>query len=526
MADTTIATPGSTADSGTPAKPSASKDRACPYCHTSFTSSSLGRHLDLFIKDKNPKPPDGIHDIEQIRRSRGNITRRQARTSSSKREGSTSSSTKPTPSHDQRSPSIARHYTNGDHSDRPPITMLHRAGWEATGVINDIPPATRDGRYDLRRDQPRRLPTKTDMAQRKKALEERDRGRAAELALKEVLDSVKAANARLTQRAPFEFDFFVESFPSLCLRCLTSPTVISTSQLVPNSLSWPVDIPGSKQLERIRQRVSTRVQWWRSQRRAAAALGSSDLSVVDSKQLGTINEAEEEQRHYDYLASAYNVWNDLPDAEKREIWHLESMRAFAREQHDHGQTHIKLVRMEQEAANLRLQLERLNECQQPREFLLYPPNQLEVSREVATIVAENNADTALDFDKLVDKWKSRIQSGRSEQKPLPPPPLPAAASNQVNGMSSYNQPSSNGDPLAHQGISDDDLMDAPGDEDDDLGQTRMPTATMDRGMLDPKLRDQGADEVMQGIEGDGEGFVGGRLLAGLREYGGVNGRVL
>ena len=194
MADTTtIATPGSTADSGTPAKPSASKDRACPYCHTSFTSSSLGRHLDLFIKDKNPKPPDGVHDIEQIRRSRGNITRRQARTSSSKREGSTSSSTKPTPSHDQRSPSTARHYTNGDHSDRPPITMIHRAGWEATGVINDIPPTTRDGRYDIRRDQPRRLPVKIDMAQRKKTLEERDRGRAAELALKEVLDSVKAA---------------------------------------------------------------------------------------------------------------------------------------------------------------------------------------------------------------------------------------------------------------------------------------------------------------------------------------------
>ncbi|MCJ1379643.1 hypothetical protein MMC17_002745 [Xylographa soralifera] len=526
MADITIATPGSTADSGTPAKPSASKDRACPYCHTSFTSSSLGRHLDLFIKDKNPKPPDGIHDIEQIRRSRGNITRRQARTSSSKREGSTSSSTKPTPSHDQRSPSAARHYTNGDHSDRPPITMIHRAGWEATGVINDIPLTTRDGRYDTRRDQPRRLPVKIDMAQRKKSLEERDRGRAAELALKEVLDSVKAANARVTPSAPFEFDFFGESFPSLCFRCLTCPTVISTSHLVPNGLSWPIDIPGPKQLEVIRQRISTRVKWWRSRRRAAAALGSPDLSVVDGKQLGTLSEAEEEQRHNDYLNSAYNVWNDLSESEKREIWHMESMRAFAREERDHGETHIKLARVEQEAANLRLQLERLNECQQPREFLLFPPNQLNVSREAATIVAENSADTSLDFDKLVDKWKARIQSGRNEQKSLPPPQPSTAGAIQLNGISSYNQPSLNGDLLAQPGVSDDDLMDAPGDEDDDLGQARMPTATMDRGMLDPKLRDQGADEVMQGIEDDGEGFVGGRLLAGLREYEGVNGRAL
>ena len=295
---------------------------------------------------------------------------------------------------------------------------------------------------------------------------------------------------------------------------------------MPNNFSWPVDIPGPNQLEIIRQRISTHVQWWRSQRRAAAALRASDLSVVDGKHLGAIDEAEEEQRHHDYLTSAYNLWNDLPETEKQEIWHVESMRAFAREQREHGETHIKLVRIEQEAANLRLQLERLNDCQQPREYLRFPPNQLKVSREAATIVAEHSADTSLDFDKLVDKWKSRIQTGRNEQKSLPPSQLATAASTQLNGISSYNQPSLNGDALAHPGVSDDDLMDAPGDEDDDLGQARMPTATMDRGMLDPKLRDQGADEVMQGIEDDGEGFVGGRLLAGLRDFEGVNGRVL
>ncbi|MCJ1474175.1 hypothetical protein MMC13_002833 [Lambiella insularis] len=194
MADASVATPGSTAESGTPVKPSASKDRSCPYCHTYFTSSSLGRHLDLFIKEKNPKPPDGIHDIEQIRRSRGNITRRQARTSSARREGSTSSSTKPTPFHDQRSPSIARHHTNGDHSVRTPLTRGNRAGWEATGVINDIPPATtRDARFDIRREPQRRPLNKTDITQRKQAVEDRDRGHAAELALKEVLDSLKVA---------------------------------------------------------------------------------------------------------------------------------------------------------------------------------------------------------------------------------------------------------------------------------------------------------------------------------------------
>ena len=55
------------------------KDRSCPFCRQAFTSSSLGRHLDLYIKPKNPKPPDGVHDVIEIRKIRGGITRRQPR---------------------------------------------------------------------------------------------------------------------------------------------------------------------------------------------------------------------------------------------------------------------------------------------------------------------------------------------------------------------------------------------------------------------------------------------------------------
>jgi hypothetical protein len=34
----------------------ASKDRNCPFCNQAFTSSSLGRHLDLYIKPKVSAP--------------------------------------------------------------------------------------------------------------------------------------------------------------------------------------------------------------------------------------------------------------------------------------------------------------------------------------------------------------------------------------------------------------------------------------------------------------------------------------
>lgn len=194
--ETLVATPGSTVDSGGLAKTPAAKDRTCPFCNAPFTSSSLGRHLDLYIKDKNPKPPDDVHDIDEIRKLRGNVTRRQARTSSSKRDGSTPSSSKPTPIRDQRSPSAPVFYPNINHADSGPLrTTLNRPSWQATGVINNLPPVNREAlsTYNKKRNPARRASVKEDLTRKQDALEERDRGQAAELALREVLGSVRAA---------------------------------------------------------------------------------------------------------------------------------------------------------------------------------------------------------------------------------------------------------------------------------------------------------------------------------------------
>lgn len=68
----------------------APKDKSCPYCHQPFTSSSLGRHLDLYIKERNPKAPDGIHNVDEIRKIRCGVTRRHPRRSLAPRDTSTS----------------------------------------------------------------------------------------------------------------------------------------------------------------------------------------------------------------------------------------------------------------------------------------------------------------------------------------------------------------------------------------------------------------------------------------------------
>lgn len=188
--------PSSTMNTDGLQKTSTPKDKNCPYCNQPFTSSSLGRHLDLYIKPHNPKPPDGIHDVEEIRKVRGGVTRRQPRTSS-KRDSSTPGSTAPAASdprpHSKDSPASAMRSPSFKGTDRMGLGTMT---WQATGVINDLPPrkpgnaqepldSRREGAYHRRQ--------KIDRQQRLRTADELESGLAAEMALKEVLWALKDA---------------------------------------------------------------------------------------------------------------------------------------------------------------------------------------------------------------------------------------------------------------------------------------------------------------------------------------------
>lgn len=191
------------------------KDKSCPYCHQAFTSSSLGRHLDLYIREKNPKPPDGVHDVEAIRKLRQNITRRQPKGSASRRASSAVVGTPTTAS--RRSPAsgdAGRSVTRSPNSSKGDLQagvsqypFRHR--WEDTGVINDLPLRDSVARGEAEgkvaaQQLPRREPSqrsaarqllKQQLEMRQQIQEAEDRSRAAELALRELLGSLRAAKS-------------------------------------------------------------------------------------------------------------------------------------------------------------------------------------------------------------------------------------------------------------------------------------------------------------------------------------------
>lgn len=189
---------------------SAPKDKSCPYCRQAFTSSSLGRHLDLYIKDKNPKPPDGIHDVDAIRKLRGSITRRHPRGSLGRKPSTPAGTPRPS----------AKRETSAAESDTHKPASIPKDGqyavdstlskfpfvtrWEATGVINDIPgkvPWDTDASQDatgrrasaVQRTVSKQAAQKAQLDVKQKLADAMDTARAAELALRELLSSWRAA---------------------------------------------------------------------------------------------------------------------------------------------------------------------------------------------------------------------------------------------------------------------------------------------------------------------------------------------
>lgn len=120
------------------------------------------------------------------------------------------------------------------------------------------------------------------------------------------------------------------------------------------------------------------------------------------------------QQHEDiglrHLELAFNHWNSLPHETRREAWQLEITRAFARESEQRKSVDEQLARVQQEANQLRAQVERLGSCQWPREFALFPPDTLPLSRDVARELDAKESQispdsTRWDYDHVVSKWK-------------------------------------------------------------------------------------------------------------------------
>lgn len=349
---------------------------------------------------------------------------------------------------------------------------------------------------------------------------------------------------RAHPRLLFEFNWFGESFPAICLRCLSAPLSLLSAPATPSEGAWPTEPPGHDQFQALESFVELKLSKLKHQRDSAAADQQRKPNGVNGhtgQHKPASGGSEEKAAYIKHLTTVYQTWKALSEKEKWEKWSLECQRAFTREKEKHKETEFKLDRAEQELQHLRSQFDQRNDSQRPTEFARFLPATMPLSREALQALSESNELSGWDYEATIQKWKARIQHERSEQQPLPNPPSSTGwpsihnTGSLTNGTSSYSQPHHNDQRVRrnnvqtaeHDHSDDEDLADALGDDDEEMPVPNHITsdALMDRRVLDPDLRDR-PDTVMKGADGnardaDGEGYAGGRMLMGLREYEGV-----
>ncbi|KAI9894413.1 MAG: hypothetical protein M1814_003170 [Vezdaea aestivalis] len=443
----TTGTPGSGADSVSGGRNYVVKDKICQFCNAAFTSSSLGRHLDLYIRDKNPKAPDGVHEPDQIRLIRGNITRRKNRKSSGQRETSTPSQTEPPqPPPSEAVPVTAGwHATNGVSGQRTSNLRLNEPSWEVTGVINGLRGSASS---EPRRDISSRSYAKTTIGNRLRLAETSVEQRAAELALREVLDSIKAATSRVSAQSPFDFNPFECTFPALCLELLPSPPLLFSTDPFPSSASWSIEPPGPQQFELLKSTVRDKFLRHRNDLPSIMSIieeesRSSDAMNVDKSPHSTqsppppshvhsqMEDREKELTKQEitvlaHVDATFSHWDLLSESEKASKWTLEALRAFTKSTNKEQTTAEKLSLANQTSSSLQQQVDRLSACQAPREHLIIPPATHPVPSKLAQELTQSYSASLMqwEYEPLVAKWRATVAKQRevhslAQQRPLP-----------------------------------------------------------------------------------------------------------
>ena len=439
-------------------KGSATKDRRCQYCAQYFTSSSLGRHLDQFL---HKKKPDGVHDVEEIRKLRGGITRRTARhTKSQEQDDLPRPNSASIPNH--ASPPVLDQL-----NAIPPegvVNTFNKFGWQTTGVINDLSGITTTALN------PPKKRSYSAYAGDTTGTSDKDTARALELALREVLDSVRTATTLAAPSpAPFDFDLESQTFPSLCLTLLPQPPSLNSLSPFATPTSCPLDPPTHIHIDLLRDQLFLRVNRWKWHSLRAAhtqKYPTATFANIGEKadHLGRVAAQYEEMatRHLDL---AFSTWASHPPELRTHLWQTELMRAFAKEQGRNRDLESRVETVTQEANRLQMQVEYLSRCQWPREMALWPPERVRFTKEESAHIRGINLNLDLasdgdgpgggggggsssmspaskwDFDRLVGKWKKHVREDQSRRTGIAAAAGATTTSNtNINGTTSLPSP--------------------------------------------------------------------------------------
>ena len=339
----------------------------------------------------------------------------------------------------------------------------------------------------------------------------------------------KCISAQAHPPSPFDFDFLSQPFPALCLRLLPKQPTIAISQVIENPRYCPVGPPNKSHHELLRQRLEQRLEDFErtqsqsNERQDLREIFSPTEASKDSQTKGL-----DKSSYYNHLNQAFDVWRATPDSQKASLWHLETLRACNSAQEEAAKLRNELIQAEAQTAHLRLQIARLNECQQPKEYTYNIPSNHEVSQEMVKILGGSKADIPLDRESLIKKWTAVVKDDRKYQRYLPELDLADLAIPVDVNMEDNTEEDDERNRNNSEGEGD--SVDAAGEDDDEVDShhngvngssapaaasnpDKLNTGVLDRGVLDPSLRSDDDNGAMEVDKGD---FGAEMLLADMK----------
>lgn len=409
------------ANAATKAQSATAKDKACPYCGQKFTSSSLGRHLDQYISKKKP---DGLHNVEEIKRLRAGITRRSARGKKNEEQGNVVDSSG---------------LTTPNRASSTPTPTARKALWQTAGTVQDalvggvsahtsnsaLPPVSS-------------FPVPSAQAGTKRdfsayaadifPISSAETARALELSLREVLDAINAAtNKAEPAPEPFEFDIYTQTFPALCIALLPPPPTLWQTVPFQTTTSTPITAPGHEQLAALRNVISDLLDNWKWDALAHVQRTTQNaINVGHEADRLSVETEDLKSKARSHLDTAFNVFASQHSDQQQHQWTVELLRAYDREKDKNKSHEARVEDLLQEITRLRQQIEYLERCQWPREMALWPPDRMAISNVVqrelktslptgltgAQMPALDSQRHRWDYDSLINKWKRRVQEDR------------------------------------------------------------------------------------------------------------------
>jgi len=271
--------------------------------------------------------------------------------------------------------------------------MFNRMNWQATGVINNLPPRPSSS---LSRELPRPdlVRGHQDLAHGG-SFEERENAHAAELALKEVLKRIQTARSRSAKDLLFDFDPLTLSFPALCLRILPASTTLFSTLPIETAESCPLGVPGNDAYD------------------AVARIMIEGLA--HASELHGISQGE--QPYIIHLNRVYHQFMTLSNIDKERIWHIELHRHLRTANTSLQAATASMQHLQHENEQLRAQIERLREApsMQPWQRPLFPPPPPplaipRLSPDLFKELIETTEDRSWDYEVLIDKWKRHVKN--------------------------------------------------------------------------------------------------------------------